>query len=393
MMMMMMSNICVGYYHGVFDSSGKEKGYIKSKLREQRWCQMVSDKHLFYVSGPTHLTSIDWKNSDHQRSVAASLVKGVKVLELDRQEKREGPEALAPPWWEFFHFKLLRPLVDDASCGSIFGAIYEFKPPHAPPFSSLGTEHSLLEDENSPHYVIAFRGTLTAYDLVSRDLNLSLKLIKNGLHKTSRFKTAMQAIQATVGEAGDSSSVWLAGHSMGSVLAMLAGKTMAKDGILLKSFLFNQPFVFVAPMERIKHENIKLGIRFARSVFTAGLAKAVNPTWSEHEDPFFGLYEWVPSVFVNQGDDFCSGYIGYFEHRKKMVEIGAGGIERLATQNSIGSLLRYAIGKETEPPMHLIPCANLSVNLTPSRNFKEAHGIRQWWLENQHLQSETYRYR
>ncbi|XP_004298911.1 PREDICTED: GDSL esterase/lipase At4g10955-like [Fragaria vesca subsp. vesca] len=388
---MMMSNISAVCFQGVFDSSGKEKrlrGYIKSKVTEKRWCLMVSDRHLFYVSGPSHLTSIDWKNTDHQRSVAASLVQGVKVLEVDHQEKRKGHEALAPPWWEFFHFELVRPLVDDDSW-SIFGAIYELKPPH----SSLGTEHSVLEDENSPHFVIAFRGTLTMYDLVSRDLNLSLKLIKNRLHKTSRFETAMQAIRATVGDAGDSSSVWLAGHSMGSVLAMLAGKTMAKDGIFLKSFLFNQPFVFVAPMERIKQENVKLGIRFARSVFTAGLAKAVNPTWPEQEDPFFGLYEWVPNVFVNQGDDFCSGYIGYFEHRKKMVEIGAGGIERLATQNSIGSLLRYAVGKETEPPMHLIPCADLTVNMTPSRDFKEAHGIRQWWRENQNLKSETYRYR
>ncbi|XP_050377383.1 GDSL esterase/lipase At4g10955-like [Argentina anserina] len=353
---------------------------------------MVSDRHLFYVSGPTHLTSIDWKNTDHQRSVAASLVQGVKVLELDRQEKRKGSEALAPPWWEFFHFELLRPLVDDESC-SIFGAIYMFKPPPPPPFSSLGTKQSSLEDANRPHYVIAFRGTLAMHDLVSRDLNLSLKVIKNRLHKTSRFETAMQAIRATLVEAGDSSSVWLAGHSMGSVLAMLAGKTMAKDGIFLRSFLFNQPFVFVAPMERIKQENIKLGIRFARSVFTAGLAKTVNPTWSQHKDPFFGLYEWAPNVFVNQGDDFCSGYIGYFEHRKKMVEIGAGGIERLATQNSIGSLLRYAVGKETEPPMHLIPCANLTVNLTPPTNFKEAHGIRQWWQQNQHLKFESYRFR
>ncbi|CAB4280171.1 unnamed protein product [Prunus armeniaca] len=56
------------------------------------------------------------QNTQHQRSVAACLVQGVYVVERDRQEEREGPQALAPPWWEFFHFKLLRKLVDDDGC-------------------------------------------------------------------------------------------------------------------------------------------------------------------------------------------------------------------------------------------------------------------------------------
>ena len=46
-----------------------------------------------------------------------------------------------------------------------------------------------------------------------------------------------------------------------------------------------------------------------------------------------------------------------------MEEIGAGGIERLATQNTIGGLLMHAMGKESEPPLHLIPFASLTVNL------------------------------
>ena len=81
----------MGYFHGVLDRSGKGlfeyipvsplasfsncvlpsshcliyaekrlRGYIKSKLTQKRWCQMVSDRHLFYVSGPTYLISIDW---------------------------------------------------------------------------------------------------------------------------------------------------------------------------------------------------------------------------------------------------------------------------------------------------------------------------------------------
>ncbi|XP_039169098.1 GDSL esterase/lipase At4g10955-like [Eucalyptus grandis] len=63
------------------------------------------------------------KNADHVRSVIASLVKGAYVLERDRRGKREGSQALAPPWWETFGFQLKRILVDGAD-SSIFGAIF-----------------------------------------------------------------------------------------------------------------------------------------------------------------------------------------------------------------------------------------------------------------------------
>ena len=109
-------------------------------------------------------------------------------------------------------------------------------------------------------------------------------------------------------------------------------------------------------------------------------------------DPFACLSSWFPRLYVNPGDHICSEYIGYFEHRRNMDEIGAGAIERLATQNSIGGLLLKAIGRESEP-MHLIPSANLTVNMTPSRDLKEAHGIHQWWRDDIHLNSHLYTYR
>ncbi|KAA8520958.1 hypothetical protein F0562_011631 [Nyssa sinensis] len=68
---------------------------------------MASERENFNQSGPLHLINVDWRNEDHRRSIAASLVQGVYVLERDRQENRQGSQALAPPWWEFFHFRLL----------------------------------------------------------------------------------------------------------------------------------------------------------------------------------------------------------------------------------------------------------------------------------------------
>lgn len=351
---------------------------------------MASEREDFSLSGPLHLSAIDWTNVHHRRSVAACLVQGVYILERDRQLQRHESQALAPPWWEFFQFKLLHQLKDDADF-SIFGAIYEFKPPPS-------HSHSDLSKDVIPRYVIAFRGTLTKPDSFSRDLELDVHLIRNGLHLTSRFEIAIQAVRNMVASVG-SSNVWLAGHSLGSAMAMLAGKTVAKTGVFLEAYLFNPPFVS-APIERIKDKRVKHGIRIAGSVITAGLALAAKINHHNtrlSEDPFLALSAWVPCLFVNPADDICSEYIGYFEHRKKMEEIGAGAIEKLATQHSLGGLFMNAIGKgnvaNTSEPLHLIPSANLIVNSTPARDLKEAHGIHQWWKPDVQLKSQLYSYK
>lgn len=315
-------------------------------------------------------------------SVAASLVQGVYILERDRQEQREGSYALAPPWWTFFHFQVLRPLVDDVD-SSIFGAIYEFRPPSSQANDTL---------YRSPRYVIAFRGTLTKSHSVSRDIELDIRFIQQGLHQSSRSEIAIQAVRNMVATVGDS-NVWLAGHSLGSAMAMFAGKAMAKNGIFIESFLFNPPFVS-APIEKIKDERVKHGIRIAGSVLTAGLTLAMRAKQHQRDlplEPFAALSAWVPCLFVNPSDHICSEYIGYFEHRRKMSDIGAGFIERLATQNSLGGLLMGAFGKEAEP-LHLIPSASLTVSVTPAADFREAHGIHQWWKPDLCLQHKIYNY-
>jgi hypothetical protein len=322
-------------------------------------------------------------SENHRRSVAASLVQGVYILERDRQANRQGSHALAPPWWEFLHFRLLRPFVDDADC-SIFGAIYEFNPP------ASHRNHSL---DGSPRYVIAFRGTLIKLGTVLRDADLNKDLILNELHRTSRFEIAMQFVQSFVTEVGDS-NVWLAGHSLGSAMAMLAGKTMAKTGIFLESFLFNPPFLS-APIEKIKDKRLRTGIRIASSAITAGLTLAMRTKYQRNtaEDQFAALSAWVPCLFVNPGDHIGLEYIEYFERRKKMEENGAGWIGRLATQNSIGGLLMNALGKEYSEPLHLVPSASLTINPSPTQNFKQDHGLEQWWSPDLKPQSKLYKYR
>ncbi|KAL3819924.1 hypothetical protein ACJIZ3_005829 [Penstemon smallii] len=145
----------------------------------------------------------------------------------------------------------------------------------------------------------------------------------------------------------------------------------------LETYLFNPPFIS-APIEMIKNQKVKLGLRFANSVLTAGVAAAATAKRSggdpkaQENDPFIVLSSWIPYLFINPNDPICSEYVGYFEHREK---IGASKIGKLATKHSIGSIVSSAMGIDSEAT-HLIPSAYLSINCSSS---DEAHGINQWW--------------
>ncbi|XP_042480175.1 GDSL esterase/lipase At4g10955-like [Macadamia integrifolia] len=352
---------------------------IKGRRKaEDRGQVKVSDKDIFSCSGPSHLTTVDWNNADHHRCVASSLVNGVYVLERDYKKNRNGPQSLAPPWWEFFHFQLHRRIMDDSS---IFGAVYEFNPP-------ASTSH--LSIHQAPRYVIAFRGPILKTGSFTSDLKSNIHMVNDG-NAAPRFEIAVQTIQEIFSEHG-ASNMWLAGHSLGSALAMLVGKNMAKAGVYLPAFLFN-PSNFSTPIEWIKDEKLKILIRVTVSLITAGLtiARKDPHRWSASEDAFVALFSWIPSLFVNPSDPNSSEYIGYFEHRKEMEKIGAKRIGEIATQNSIPSLL---FGKTESEPLHILPSAKLIINKSSSSNsILVAHQICQWWSKDMVLDTKIYQYR
>ncbi|KAF8392204.1 hypothetical protein HHK36_022546 [Tetracentron sinense] len=360
--------------------------YKEESKKEIQKGVMATEKEYFGLSGPSNLTNVYWNFESHQRSVAASLVQGVYILERDRQQNRQGPQALAPPWFQFFHFQLYRPLVDDAD-SSIIGAIFVFNP------SPYNWRYHSTQD--APRYVIAFRGTIMKPDTLLQDFISNIRVIINRLHRSSRFETGIQAAQNMVSEFGNSNNIWLAGHSLGSAMAMLVGKNMvAQMGIFLIAFLFNPPFISV-PIEGFKNEHLKDGLRIANSVATAGITRFVKSKEerSQSEYQFAALSPWIPHLYVNKEDHICCEYIGYFENREKMEKIGARNIGRVATQNSISCILSSAIRKkESAEPLHLLPSAYLTVALSPSPDFRKAHGIEQWWSMDTHLQSKLYQY-
>uniref|UniRef100_A0A0D9V510 Fungal lipase-type domain-containing protein n=1 Tax=Leersia perrieri TaxID=77586 RepID=A0A0D9V510_9ORYZ len=348
-----------------------------------------SQKDLFEASGPTHLTYVNWNCPHHRRSVMASLVQGVYVMERDRQWNRYGHDARAPAWWRSFHFEMRQALFDAAD-SSIFGAVYAFQPPYHL-FDGAAAA-------SAPHYVVAFRGTVTKKASASRDLALDLQLVRNGLDRTSRFHAAMETINGVVAAVAATGQhyhrVWLAGHSLGSAISTLAGKAMARAGVILPTFLFNAPFPS-APVEKIGDARVRNGIRIANSFVTAGVAAVLQSHGGGGGDAFAALARWVPEVFVNPGDHISCEYVGYFDHRRTMEEIGAGGVGRLATRNSVKDLLLgigNGVGGSCEPPLHLFPSAVLTVNRGASPDFKTAHGIHQWWRPDLPLECRAYYY-
>ncbi|XP_075495716.1 GDSL esterase/lipase At4g10955-like [Primulina tabacum] len=345
----------------------------------------TSQSEIFHLSGPTFLTSVDWSNSYHRRSIAASLVQGMYVLEHDRQNHKQGPSGNAPPWWEFFNFKLIQ-VIEDEHDLSIFGAILEFEFPY-----HLQHNHPT---QRPPQYVIAFRGTMTDSRNRAEDLKLDLHCVLNDLQNSTRILNAINTAQEIVSRVG-LGNVWLAGHSLGSSMALIIGRELAKNtGTHLETYLFNPPFISL-PIEWIPNEKLKHGLRFANSVITAGLAMVANGYHNQDSDekhPFILLSSWVPYLFLNPFDPICCEYIGYFEHREKMESMGAGKIGKLATQHSIGSIVSG--GRENDfEAIHLIPSAYLTVNSSNGQGVREAHGVEQWWKQESKLKYNLYHYK
>uniref|UniRef100_A0A1J3FFY9 GDSL esterase/lipase n=1 Tax=Noccaea caerulescens TaxID=107243 RepID=A0A1J3FFY9_NOCCA len=344
---------------------------------------IASPREIFSISGPIHLTSIDWNNSHHRTSVASCLVQAVYTLERDRQQNRIGLRSQANHWWEFFNFTLAETLIDQSD-GSIYGGVFEYK---LFSYNYQYNPHSKMP----PRHVIAFRGTIMKRHSRSRDLRLDLRCIRDRLQDSTRFVHAIEVIQTAVAKTGNA-AVWLAGHSLGAAVALLAGKIMTRNGFPIETYLFNPPFSSIPIEKLVKSERLKHGVRFAGSVVKAGVAIAVkgrhHHNKGQEDDSFMKLATWIPYLYVNPSDPICSEYIGYFKHRNKMFAIGASKIEMIATRNSLRSLLSGGGGggsggsscsDSSSEPLHLLPTAYMTINTSKSPDFKRAHGLHQWW--------------
>jgi hypothetical protein len=308
-------------------------------------------------------------------------------------------EALAPAWWESFHFRLMQVLKDDSFKHKgdkfIFGAIYEnvAPPPRHP---------------SAPRYVVAFRGTMLRHPKAINDIYLDGKIVINclkGSNRSQRAHTAVDTLLATIAakeKAGpESCAVWLAGHSLGASLALEVGRAvMEEQGLSLPTFLFNPPQVSSAPVINMLQptEVAKTDLYAMSHLLKAGLGLILSPHQKRMEKLFERLSAWSPNLYVHEKDVICQGFIDYFEQRDQLEERLRGAAKSAMTL-SYRDMLFFLVGKDKER-QHLLPSATLWKNsgmdseaqwLTQQSN---AHGLQQWWKSDGELSliPKHYRY-
>ncbi|KAJ9679851.1 hypothetical protein PVL29_021686 [Vitis rotundifolia] len=319
---------------------------------------MALESEDFNLTELKQLTDVDWKNNHHCRAVAAGLVQGVYKSERKRQES-QGPKVQSSHW-QHSHFRQKIVLTDNKD-SSIYGVVYEFKHTNSIPLP-----------ECAPKFVIAFRGTFLKSGSAEQDVNLIIKLLTAELPKdNSRCKPALDAVKEVVKE-DETAIIWLAGHSLGSAIAMLVGKSMAQKGKYLETFLFNPPFLRSFLSRNINSPRLENVICSTKKVIRSGISfVGGDHLWEKRHGQFNALSHWIPNLFVNKDDPLCSGYIDHFKNRKIEAEI-----------RSIRSAFTAAFGKDRELPIHLLPQAYLTISENSSScNFFEAHGIKQWWYQ------------
>ncbi|KAL6840598.1 hypothetical protein ACP4OV_029462 [Aristida adscensionis] len=354
--------------------------------------------HLFY----------NFRDSDeHRRCIAACLVQGTYVMEIDQTRPRVHA-ALAPPWWESFHYRLLKVLECECECmlcrtsllrvGAnrhrpwfIYGAILE----HAPPAGER-------RHPSAPRYIAAFRGTMPRHPTLLADMHHNLKILVNRQHDCCRFRHARREVgelldyYSAVAGGGDG-GVWLAGHSLGASIALDVGRDMmAGRGLGLPTFLFNPPQVSLAPgMLPAALSRVARGVVYPASyVVKAAMGTTVLRSHERGmEELFERLAPWAPELYAHERDVICRGFIDYFEQRQRMLDRArfrpvAEVAMKLSFRDMHVSVLDRADGKEQRVRPHLLP----SARLWKSSAGGDAHGLEQWWQPDSRLNLSSRRY-
>ncbi|KAF8664432.1 hypothetical protein HU200_054604 [Digitaria exilis] len=299
-------------------------------------------------------------------------------MESDRTSKKEGTStALAPAWWETFHF---RPQCDyklEFPCRCvlcprlfiIYGAIFEYAPP---PGAKVANRRL------APSYIVAFRGTMLAGDpTCPSDVVNDISIVLNKQHSCPRFCHARETVEKLVDESGGS-SVWLAGHSLGAAIALDVGRHMVINlGFNLQTFLFNPPLPSLDP---VIGEEARRVVNIFGDIGRCILAEIFPHRQDQMEELFQRLAPWVPNLYVNPKDAFCKRFIAYFERREHRHPLSRA----IAREATVMSYRDVIFNRKSERP-HLLPCAKLWKNQSRLKNgghgLKRGHGLSQWWQQ------------
>lgn len=217
--------------------------------------------------------------------------------------------------------------------------------PTADDDNAAGGRNWTCTQTSLPKYVVAIRGTVLKFPF--DDLKANGHIVKETLHAEEHLYVAVENLIRKIVKERGSPSVWVAGHSLGATIGLIATRKLALEGEVLKARLFNPPFASSdvlfsklvmsigkdfndAPILVHRSNGIKTGIEgvaveYVRRPVGKVMGKIGEKVdWEYCEDMASQSKEllkseWVPHLYVNPKDTIYSEYKTHF---KKYVAPG-----------------------------------------------------------------------
>lgn len=238
-----------------------------------------------------------------------------------------------------------------------------------------------------PKYVIAIRGTRK---FCQRDILADLQILLETLHHNELYEIVKSMTRKVV-KKHSRDTVCVVGHSLGAAIGLIVTRELALEDMAVETHLFNPPFF---SLETLMEKFTKAGARGLDKITrvfrpgSKGLPSSLHSTRimnlvkakktkrdAEYLEAmvmeFMMLGKWTPSLYVNQHDFICNGYIDYFRNQNLFY----GGPDTHAISLTAGSLRRFT--SLDSHSYHLIPSAHLFINYRGEHVLK-SHPLDQW---------------
>ena len=243
-----------------------------------------------------------------------------------------------------------------------------------------------------PKYLFAIRGTIPSR---SNDISSDIKIVGEVLHVKDALPVTRLLLAIT--RKYNPHDVWVAGHSLGAALALIATRFLAIDhDVVINPHLFNPPYLTVGRLASKAMRGVLNGVGDTgnRLLDTLGMTNILNIRAGT--DRVYSVYEnmsgtlsrkgsqiakssnaenmkrdsqkllqigYVPHLYVNPNDTICNEYIKHFQRRHHV-------------HNSFSSEVMQSVVPARS--LHMIPSAALYIN-NWAEGFPEAHKLHQWF--------------
>ncbi|KAL3698415.1 hypothetical protein R1sor_012491 [Riccia sorocarpa] len=345
----------------------------------------IGDYYTRQKTNPRELNGSEWAHED-----MASLVKGVYA--------RDKGDTNASRYWEQIGYSKM----------DIEESVGESSPTESGPQvpirvmvfkrrDSDDRKYLLKRDDvkdpvqvPAPKYVVAIRGTMSWKDVIT-DKEILREII---CELRPLYEPVMKFIKIVHDMYSADGGVWVAGHSLGAMLALVATRRLAIDEqIVLEAHLFNPPFISFGTLAKKAALQVAIGAedvlgmipglgsaaaairrgaeRFAEEherILAAGCEVLLNQDWASAVNSNDQLINrgYCPHLYVNQKDFICNEYIRYF---------GTGELRPI----SFTSIVRNKFGySENRSACHRLPQAYLHTNHW-GKGKHEPHKLHQWF--------------